>query len=241
MKKIILFIAMFSVYSIQTANAAQWSTTTGTMYSWEDAYRHCANMRAAGRSDWRLPTALELNDRYKNSMSKPAWNPNGSQIDWLWSISKKDGGPYFLVNVNNGARSWDNNRRAFLTCVSDSTIDPNSWLEDADGAKKIKDWARVVKIIAPEAKKNNPEALVFLGKLTFDGTGVQKNEDEAFKLYMAAAKQGQAIGQLSIAALYELGRGTGKDIKSAIYWYEKAAAQNEPGAADAAARLRNAR
>lgn len=142
-----------------------------------------------------------------------------------------------MVNANNGSRSWADHN-AYVTCIADSTVDPDAWIEDTQGAIKVADWNRAIRIITPYVKQKNPYALIFMGKFSFDGTGVPKNETEAFKFYLAAAQQGHAVAQISTAALHELGRGTSKDIKSAIYWYEKAAAQNEPGAAEAASRLR---
>jgi hypothetical protein len=236
MKSRMISLAIGALCLTQTAQAAIWSQIPNTTYTWTDAYRHCAGLRSDGRSDWRLPTALELNGRFKNNVFRPPWDPKGSVLDWLWTSTRKNGGPFFKVNANNGARSW-HDYPAYVMCVADSTSDPDAWLEDYLGAEYLKDWNRAVRIALPQAKKQNPLALVFMAKNYFEGTGVPKNEAEGFKLYLASAKQGYALGQLSVGQLYELGRGTARDTKAAMYWYAKAAAQNELGAAESIAKL----
>lgn len=235
--KIVLFLSIICVGS--QSNAESWSPAASSSYSWPNAYRYCAELAATTRKEWRLPTALELNSRFKNNMLKAPWDTNGSSIDWLWSSTKKDGEGHYLVNANNGSRSWpDDARKAYVLCISDSNLDPSAWFDEAVSAMMMKDWAQVIKATAVEAKKSNPMALVMLGKLYFDGTGVQKDEKRAFGLYMNAAQQGYSIAQVSVAALYQLGVGTPKNLNMALYWYDKAAAQGEPGAADAAQRLK---
>jgi hypothetical protein len=238
MRPKIIGLTLGALCFIQTAHAAVWSQIPNSTYSWQNAYRYCTNLNTDGRSDWRLPTALELNSRFKNSF-RPPWDPNGSMLDWLWTITRKDGGPFFKVNANNGSRSW-HEYPAFVTCIADSTIDPNAWQEDASAAITIKDWSRVIRIISPQVKRQNSDALIIMAKMYFDGTGVPKNEVEAFRLYLAAAKQGDSVGELSVGQLYELGRGTAKDSRAALYWYEKAAAQNLPGSSESLAKLRGA-
>ena len=44
------------------------------------------------------------------------------------------------------------------------------------------------------------------------------------------AEQGQVEAQFTLAEAFYLGRGTGKNLQQALFWYEKAAQQGHPGA-----------
>jgi TPR repeat protein len=44
------------------------------------------------------------------------------------------------------------------------------------------------------------------------------------------AKQGNADAQNNLGAMYANGKGVSKDDKQAVYWYQKAAAQENTGA-----------
>jgi uncharacterized protein len=47
----------------------------------------------------------------------------------------------------------------------------------------------------------------------------------AYKVFLAAAKEGHADSQFNVALMYERGIGVGKDEKEAAVWYGKAASQ----------------
>jgi uncharacterized protein len=47
----------------------------------------------------------------------------------------------------------------------------------------------------------------------------------AYKVFLAAAKEGHADSQFNVALMYERGIGVGKDEKEAVVWYGKAASQ----------------
>ena len=54
--------------------------------------------------------------------------------------------------------------------------------------------------------------------------------DEKFEKVKAAAKQGDAFAQFSLAVMYYNGEGTLVDKKQAFYWYTKAAEQGDAAA-----------
>jgi hypothetical protein len=222
------------------ANAAQtWAELSKSSYSWEDAYRYCSDMSRTTRQDWRIPSAYELTSRYKRNGRSP-WNPNGSVVDWVWSSTLKDANAYWKVNANNGASAW-HQHPAWVACVQGYGTDATAWVDTAMAAMKMKDWEVAKRTLEPYVRRDNPNALFLIAKLHFDGTGFPKSEAKAFSLYLRSAQLSHRIATISVASLYELGRGTPVNKKAAQFWYEKAASLGESGAAEAAERLRNSR
>lgn len=56
------------------------------------------------------------------------------------------------------------------------------------------------------------------------------NMPQAFKEFLAAAKEGHANSQYNVAVMYEQGLGVSKNEKEAFFWYGKSAAQGNSGA-----------
>ena len=74
-----------------------------------------------------------------------------------------------------------------------------------------------------EASTGNKVAAFRLGQLYENGTwGVKEDKARAIKWYAIAAEQGMRDAQISLGVLYELGRGTPKDLQKARYWYLEA-------------------
>lgn len=71
--------------------------------------------------------------------------------------------------------------------------------------------------------KNWLDCLNILGYCYGEGFGTEIDYDKAFALFQKCAKLGLPIGMANLAECYELGHGVGKDIKTALEWYKKAA------------------
>lgn len=222
-----------------STKASQWSQLNSSAFmNWQNADSYCQKMTTGGEK-WRLPSQQELVNRYQSSSQKAAWDINGGGFDWVWSSTNSNQGGHFLVNVNNGSKSWPGDARsAYVICTSGESLEPNAWLDEALNAMRLQQWKRAINAATPAAEKNVPQALMILAKLNFDGNGAPKNEKKALSLYLKAANQGYALAQLSVAVLYETGKGTAPDINQALYWYEKAAAQGDEGATAAVSRLK---
>lgn len=225
--KIVLAISMTAILCA-AAQAASWSPVRKDVFlNWIDADTFCQKMSTTGQH-WRLPTAAELITKYGSSSPKAPWAVNGSGIDWVWSSTIRGEQDHYLINVNNGAKSWPGDaRKAYVECISGPSSDPDAWFHESLSASRLQQWNRAVNAVMPAAKSGVPEATLMLRKFYFAGTGMPKDERKGFELYLQAAEQGNAIAQLSVASLYELGRGTGKDLGKAMYWYQKSAAQGE--------------
>lgn len=77
--------------------------------------------------------------------------------------------------------------------------------------------------IQTAADNGNFAAAYRLGQLYAAGTwGVTRDYDKARKWLRVSAEGGHRDGQIELARLYELGRGTDKDLQKALYWYQQA-------------------
>lgn len=76
------------------------------------------------------------------------------------------------------------------------------------------------------AKQNNPYAWYELGTMYEDGIGLFQSDSKALIAYKAAAKGGVMQAYLKLAEFYRNGRGTKKDIKTAISYYKKLATEH---------------
>lgn len=71
----------------------------------------------------------------------------------------------------------------------------------------------------------NVEGIYQQANRYWNGTGVEKNEAEAVRLYRQAADRGHAPSQASLGLAYDLGRGIGQSYAEALKWYRRATDQ----------------
>jgi TPR repeat protein len=69
-----------------------------------------------------------------------------------------------------------------------------------------------------------------LGWIYQNGSGVAKDEKEAFKWYRMAAEGGHSEAQYMLGLMYQDGKGVVQDYKEAFTWYSLAASQKNDGA-----------
>ena len=60
-----------------------------------------------------------------------------------------------------------------------------------------------------------------------NGLGIEKNPEEAVKLFRRAAEEGHALGQAYLGHCYEEGFGVDRDSEQAVIWLGKAAEQGD--------------
>ncbi len=80
------------------------------------------------------------------------------------------------------------------------------------------------------AKQGDAIAQNNLGNCYWDGIGVEKNYDEAFKWYKKSAEQGYANAQFMLGNCYQNGIGVKKNDDEAFNWYKKSAEQGNKNA-----------
>lgn len=80
------------------------------------------------------------------------------------------------------------------------------------------------------AEKGYAEGQFNLGLCYDNGTGVEKDPQQAVYWYQKAAEQGDASAQFNLGLCYENGKGVEQDQKQALSWYQKAADQGDEDA-----------
>jgi tRNA A-37 threonylcarbamoyl transferase component Bud32 len=99
-----------------------------------------------------------------------------------------------------------------------------------------KNEAEAARWFQKAAESGSSMAMLNLGSLYYDGTGVAQNDALAAKWWRKAADAGSPAGMYDLGTLYEEGRGVPRDLAKARELYEKAAQNNN---AEAAKRLRS--
>ena len=80
-------------------------------------------------------------------------------------------------------------------------------------------------VIQEKAAQGDPASQIILGWCYARGSGVTKDEVQAFKWYKEAANQGNAEAQILVGSCYATGCGVTKDDARAVEWYLRAARQ----------------
>ncbi|HJS38793.1 MAG TPA: serine/threonine-protein kinase [Burkholderiales bacterium] len=105
-------------------------------------------------------------------------------------------------------------------------------LARADGAVAKGAYEDAAAILKPLAEKQNSRAMVKLGNLHLDGKGVERNDQEALRLFTRAASRGDGEAQFKAGEMYAGGRGAARNDFQA-YVYLTAAVQSGVQAAKA--------
>ena len=102
---------------------------------------------------------------------------------------------------------------------------------DSDGEKCLKYASQCVKLANFEKDFDTEnvmhrtwlDCLNIIGYCYGEGVGTEIDYDKAFGYYYRCAKLSHPLGMANLAECYELGHGVGRDIKTALEWYKKAA------------------
>jgi len=90
----------------------------------------------------------------------------------------------------------------------------------------------------PLAEQGRASAQYNIAVMYEQGLGVNKDDTQSARWFVAAAERGDATSQLKVGTLYEAGQGVAKDVASASYWYGQAANSSDAKNADAARQAR---
>ncbi|HEU4351552.1 MAG TPA: protein kinase [Burkholderiales bacterium] len=105
-------------------------------------------------------------------------------------------------------------------------------LARADSAVARGAYDDALAILKPLAERQNARATVKLANLHLDGKGVERNDQEALRLFSRAASRGDGEAQFKAGEMYAVGRGTVQNNFQA-YVYLSAAVQSGVQAAKA--------
>jgi TPR repeat protein len=91
----------------------------------------------------------------------------------------------------------------------------------------LEEQARQRKLAEANQRVSDADTQYKLGRMYYNGDGVQKDEKKAFELWQKAADQRHARAQFYLGLMYEEGWGVQQDDRKAIEWYQKAADQGD--------------
>ncbi len=118
--------------------------------------------------------------------------------------------------------------RLILTCLLicvPAWGSANQALEEIELLIRLRDYASAASRLIPLAERGDPEAQYRLAGLYRAGKGVDRDLDEATRLYHESAEAGHAGAQYSIALIIEKSNDSPTGRNEARRWYRKSAAQ----------------
>lgn len=80
------------------------------------------------------------------------------------------------------------------------------------------------------AEKGHAGSQYHLGRLYYDGVGMDIDEEEAYKWFLKAAEQGDRDSQFMLGHMYEQGLTTGMSYEKAFEWFKRSADNGHVGA-----------
>jgi uncharacterized protein len=107
---------------------------------------------------------------------------------------------------------------------ADSTADCLSYL-------KSENFQLAIAACTDAAAQGDASAQTNLGMMYADGLGVERDLQEAMRLYFEASKQGNLAARMLIAFQYQRGKGVAADSVLALKWFILAAEDNNELAA----------
>lgn len=86
---------------------------------------------------------------------------------------------------------------------------------------------KAIKLFKKAAKQGHVKAIYAVGVMYYNGYGSEDSAhyDKAMPWLKLSASKGYPLAQNQLGVIYELGRGVGKSISEAKYWYRKSAEQ----------------
>ena len=91
---------------------------------------------------------------------------------------------------------------------------------------KTRDVEAAVRWLQAGVKAGDPDCMIDLGNLYYEGKDLEQDDAKALALYVAAASQGDALGAYNAGLVYET---SDEDIAHALDWYRRAAAGGDQG------------
>lgn len=115
------------------AAGLSWTRPAAALNTYANADALCQASVAAGQSDWRLPTKLELSNLYY-AIGSAAATSAGWTADWIWTSTPYSSG-HQVVRLSDGIWSWGSGGSYAVSCVraapaapaiapAPSTLDP---------------------------------------------------------------------------------------------------------------------
>ena len=184
------------------------------------------SVRVGGKA-MEIPKAVKakpVEEWFEPAAGRVKWGGLGAEIKEMDFGGEKDAAYSFLFN------GPEDKKQEFMACVERFCLGEEAQQETKK--KTVQDYLQ-------EAKKNqqagnaemafqqymvaardygHPEAQFEVARCYQNGTGVEKNEENAVVWYKKAAEQGDAEAQCALGECYYQARGVEKDDKEARKW-----------------------
>jgi len=92
------------------------------------------------------------------------------------------------------------------------------------------DYHQASALLLPLANKGVSEAQFYMGMMSDAGLATEKNVEQAYLWYQAAARGGHPNAQHNLAVAYAQGEGVAIDPAKAVFWWQSAARQGNTDA-----------
>ncbi len=104
------------------------------------------------------------------------------------------------------------------------------WAYDSGNSDLEQSSMEAVKWYYEAAKQGHMEAQFSLGKMYYQGRGIEQNYSESIKWQKLAAEQGHGNAQFNVGLMYNRGEGVPEDNGEAEKWFLQAAKNKIPDA-----------
>ncbi|MBH5328476.1 sel1 repeat family protein [Eikenella sp. S3360] len=113
------------------------------------------------------------------------------------------------------------------TAVPTHNVQAKALLDEGIALYQKQDYANARPYFEQARQAGHMKAPRYLGLMSLNGEGVEKDAQAAFAYFTQAAEAGDITGQYWLGYCYENGIGTAKDLTQAVRWYQKSAARGD--------------
>ena len=187
-----------------------------------------------GGQDMEIPNAIKtksVEEWFEPAAGRVNWDGLGAEIKAMGFSGEKDAVYSFQFN------GPEDKKREFMNCVECFCLGEEAqqetqeeteqdYLQDASDFQQVGNAEMAFqKYMVAASDYGSPEAQFEVARCYQNGTGVEKNEENAVVWYKKAAEQGYAEAQKKLGDCYNYGTGVAKDLEQAFECYRKAAEQ----------------
>ena len=187
-----------------------------------------------GGQDMEIPNAIKtksVEEWFEPAAGRVNWDGLGAEIKAMGFSDEKNAVYSFQFN------GPEDKKQEFMKCVRDHGLGEEAqqetqeeteqdYLQDASDFQQVGNAEMAFqKYMVAASEYGRPEAQLEVARCYQNGTGVEKNEENAVVWYKKAAEQGYAEAQKKLGDCYNYGTGVAKDLEQAFECYRKAAEQ----------------
>lgn len=184
-------------------------------------YSHPASMRAyASVLEFGKGRSVNMNEAFK--WYKKAADAGNSSACYSWATFMREG--------QGTRKDFPAAFQAYETCAkklgnTDAMVAMAEMYAEGEGVNK--DLVASLTMYKKAADAKNTEGMYGLAFAIFNGLGTQENAQKGAEIWLECARLNNVRCQREYATAAMTGQGVAKNYKDALFWFEKAAAQND--------------